>query len=108
MHRVCSQKLYCCVQSILMSAAAAVECVERACEQIQDSRHLAEVLRAVLATGNMLNAGTHRGQAVGIKLESLTKLADVKARTLWLHWSTSDVTKRTCMVSQRTLAGIVI
>ena len=67
-------------QSILMSATAAVECVERACEQIRTSAHLAEVLRAVLATGNTLNAGTHRGQAAGIKLESLLKLADVKAR----------------------------
>lgn len=67
-------------QSILMSATAAVECVERACEQIRGSAHLAEVLRAVLATGNTLNAGTHRGQAAGIKLESLLKLADVKAR----------------------------
>lgn len=75
-------RLAVCVQSILMSGAAAVECVEQACEQIQASRHLAEVLRAVLATGNTLNAGTHRGQAVGIKLESLNKLADVKARSL--------------------------
>ena len=74
-------RLAVCVQSILMSGAAAVECVEQACEQIQASRHLAEVLRAVLATGNTLNAGTHRGQAVGIKLESLNKLADVKARS---------------------------
>lgn len=73
-------------QSILMSATAAVECVERACEQIRGSAHLAEVLRAVLATGNMLNAGTHRGQAAGIKLESLLKLADVKARRAVLSW----------------------
>ncbi|KAK9846020.1 hypothetical protein WJX81_008599 [Elliptochloris bilobata] len=65
-------------EAILMSAAAAVECVELACEQIRSSSHLAEVLRAVLATGNTLNAGTHRGQAAGIKLESLIKLADVK------------------------------
>ncbi len=63
-----------------MSGAAAVECVEAACAEVRGAGRLGQVLRAVLATGNMLNAGTHRGQAAGIKLESLTKLADVKAR----------------------------
>ena len=55
-----------------------MECVELACKQIHDSARLATVLRAVLATGNTLNWGTHRGNATAIKLESLGKMADVK------------------------------
>lgn len=40
--------------------------------------HTAQVLRVVLASGNLLNAGTHRGSAESIKLDVLLKLADVK------------------------------
>ncbi len=64
----------------MRSARAAVQSVERACDQIRGSDRLAGVLRAVLATGNTLNAGTHRGDATAIKLDSLTKMADVKVR----------------------------
>lgn len=37
------------------------------------------MLAAVLAAGNALNSGTARGGAAALKLESLLKLADVKA-----------------------------
>jgi hypothetical protein len=66
------------VQNLVRSARHAVECVERACEQIRGSERLAAVLGAVLATGNTLNSGTHRGDATAIKLDSLTKMGDVK------------------------------
>jgi hypothetical protein len=52
--------------------------VERACEQIRCSDRLAYVLSRVLATGNILNADTHRGNALAIKLDSLSKMSDVK------------------------------
>ena len=68
------------LQNLVRSARSAVECVERACDQIRGSERLAHVLRAVLATGNTLNCGTHRGDATAIKLDSLTKMADVKVR----------------------------
>ena len=55
-----------------------MSCVERACEQIRGSERLAHVLSAVLATGNVLNADTHRGGALAIKLDSLQKMSDVK------------------------------
>lgn len=57
-----------------------MECVELACKQIRSSKRLAAVLRCVLATGNTLNSGTHRGNATAIKLESLGKMVDVKVR----------------------------
>lgn len=53
-----------------------------ACMQIKASRRLRLTLVSVLAAGNALNAGTHRGGAEGIKLESLLKLADVKVTTI--------------------------
>ena len=57
-----------------------MSCVERACKQIRGSERLAHVLSAVLATGNVLNADTHRGGALAIKLDSLQKMSDVKVR----------------------------
>lgn len=66
------------MQNLLKSARAAVSCVERACEQIRCSDRLAQVLSRVLATGNVLNADTHRGDALAIKLDSLQKMSDVK------------------------------
>lgn len=53
-------------------------CVERACEQIRCSERLAHVLSRVLAAGNALNADTHRGGALAIKIDSLAKMSDVK------------------------------
>lgn len=38
----------------------------------------AQVLRVVLASGNLLNAGSHRGSAESIKLDVVMKLGDVK------------------------------
>ena len=53
-------------------------CVERACRQIVTTERLHMVLRVVLAVGNTLNDGTHRGNADAVRLESLHKLADMK------------------------------
>ena len=66
------------LQNLLKSARSAVSCVERACEQIRCSDRLAHVLSRVLATGNVLNADTHRGNALAIRLDSLSKMSDVK------------------------------
>ena len=38
-----------------------------------------KLLQAVLELGNHLNAGTHRGSAAGFKIDTLLKLADIKA-----------------------------
>ena len=48
-----------------------------------------DLLAAVLALGNALNAGTHRGGAAGFRLDTLLKLADVKGadrKTSLLHF----------------------
>ena len=76
-----------CFQNLLKSARVAVGCVERACEQIRCSDRLAHVLSRVLATGNVLNADTHRGGALAIKLDSLAKMSDVKVPLPGLYGS---------------------
>lgn len=65
-------------QGLVGTATDAMECVERACQQIMVSDQLYTVLRVVLTVGNTLNFGTHRGNADGMRLESLKKLADMK------------------------------
>lgn len=60
------------------SAWGAVGVVGAACREVQGSSMLRRVFRTTLAVGNVLNAGSHRGNATGIKLESLMKLADIK------------------------------
>ena len=66
------------VQGLIDTASEAIECIERACQQIMAAERLHKVLAVVLTVGNTLNWGTHRGNANGIRLESLHKLADMK------------------------------
>lgn len=81
----------------MLSAEASIEVVQNACQQIRGSAGLKQVLRSVLATGNLLNAGTNRGNAQGIKLDTLLKLSDVKVDALLS--SPNHRTTRGCLVS---------
>ena len=65
-------------QERLDAARSALACVQAACGAVRASDAFAAILRAVLAAGNTLNHGTARGNAAAIKLETLTKLADMK------------------------------
>ena len=56
-----------------------LETVGVACAQLSRSTALESLLALVLAAGNALNEGTARGAARGLKLSSLSKLADVKS-----------------------------
>jgi hypothetical protein len=53
--------------------------VLEACEEVQKSKKFRGVLEVVLAVGNYINGGTHRGAAYGFKLDALTKLQDTKS-----------------------------
>ena len=63
---------------MVAAARDAAASLRGAAAAVRESRMLAAAAAAALAVGNELNAGTHRGGAVGVKLESLLKLADVK------------------------------
>jgi diaphanous 1 len=56
-----------------------VEVMRNACKQMRESALWRRVLSNVLAIGNFLNAGASRGQAVGIKLDSLLKIGDTRS-----------------------------
>jgi Formin Homology 2 Domain len=43
--------------------------LEAACQQLQGSEAWVVLLQEILATGNRLNAGTHRGSAAGALIE---------------------------------------
>lgn len=49
-----------------------------AAQAVRESKALRNVLRLVLTVGNVLNDGSQQGNAVGVRLESLLKLQDVK------------------------------
>lgn len=49
-------------------------------QQVRQGPRLRAVIQAVLTVGNAVNVGTAYGNAQGIKLDSLLKLADVKVR----------------------------
>ena len=84
---------------MLVSAEESIQVVGVACRQVRNSPHLQQLMRLVLATGNLLNTGTSRGNAQGIKLDTLMKLADVKvsaARGSVWPWSLQGHMKSAC------------
>eukprot|EP01099_Mayorella_cantabrigiensis_P001979 TRINITY_DN1859_c0_g1_i3.p1 TRINITY_DN1859_c0_g1~~TRINITY_DN1859_c0_g1_i3.p1 ORF type:complete len:666 (-),score=201.40 TRINITY_DN1859_c0_g1_i3:108-2000(-) len=60
-----------------------------ACKEVIKSQPLHAVLEYVLSIGNYINGGTARGGAYGFRLETLPKLADMKAndgKTTLIHF----------------------
>ena len=52
--------------------------LDGATQALRGSARFVRVLESVLAVGNHLNSGTHRGAAEGFRIESLLKLLDIK------------------------------
>jgi hypothetical protein len=74
-----------------------------ACKRVRDSTELHALMRIVLEVGNALNAGTSKGNAVGFKLSTLLKLAELKAadkKTTLLHYVVNVVRQNTPTVVQ--------
>ena len=63
---------------LLASIHGQCRVVARASEELRGSAGLALVLRQMLVIGNIMNEGTHKGQASGITLDSLLKLTHTK------------------------------
>ena len=68
------------VQKSIADLRTAAHCIETASCQILTSTRWSIVCREVLAIGNIMNSGTARGSAHGVRLASLLKLADIKVR----------------------------
>ncbi|CAN1236036.1 Formin-like protein 1 [Linum grandiflorum] len=70
------------------------ETLEAACEELRNSRMFLKLLEAVLKTGNRMNVGTNRGDALAFKLDTLLKLVDVKGadgKTTLLHFVVQEI-----------------
>lgn len=68
--------------------------LEAACEELRNSRMFLKLLEAVLKTGNRMNTGTNRGDALAFKLDTLLKLVDVKGadgKTSLLHFVVQEI-----------------
>lgn len=65
-------------KGLCSDATSGIAALRLACEQLRNSSRWKRLLAAVLSSGNRLNAGTHRGNADAVKLESLLKLNDVR------------------------------
>ena len=60
------------------------------CKTVKESTKLQALFQVVLDVGNALNAGTAKGNAVGFRLGTLLKLAELKAqdkKTTLLHFT---------------------
>lgn len=65
-------------ESHYSEAVNMLETVKASCRQLRESQRLRHVLASVLSVGNAMNKGTSRGNAGGLKIESLSKLWDTK------------------------------
>eukprot|EP00727_Mastigamoeba_balamuthi_P010351 m51a1_g5939 putative inverted formin-2 (1022) ;mRNA; f:111272-116339 len=52
---------------------------EMACKQVTENTNLCFVLKWILAIGNELNAGTEKGNAQGFRVDTLSKLQDLRS-----------------------------
>ncbi|KAL3144292.1 hypothetical protein ABBQ32_004056 [Trebouxia sp. C0010 RCD-2024] len=67
--------------SLVKDISSAMHVIRSAVQQIRKGPRLQRVIQGVLTVGNAVNVGTAYGNAQGIKLDSLLKLADVKVVT---------------------------
>ena len=67
-----------------------VEQLTEGCSCVQESEKLRALFQVVLDVGNALNAGTAKGNAIGFRMGTLLKLAELKAsdkKTTLLHFT---------------------
>ena len=65
---------------LLHRANTALGCVAEATRQIMASAALVSLLQGLLAHGNFVNAGTPRGDALGVKLDGIEKANSLRTQ----------------------------
>lgn len=95
---VITQTLYKCILNLdictLMLTIIAFYQWQVACDKLRKSRLFLKLLEAVLKTGNRMNDGTYRGGAQAFRLDTLSKLSDVKGtdgKTTLLHFMVQEI-----------------
>lgn len=84
--------------------------IEAAAEALMESKGLALTLQRILAVGNVMNAGTRRGDAKGIRLHSLLAIVNTKGRdkrTTILDYVVAGLLKRGRFADLAAAADIV-
>ena len=99
MHALACSREECFIKS-LVGVFHTQKCVR---VQIRKGPRLQRVIQGVLTVGNAVNVGTAYGNAQGIKLDSLLKLADVKVsspvKALHFEWACGAHMPYTALVS---------
>ncbi|CAH1414302.1 unnamed protein product [Lactuca virosa] len=83
-----------------------LQILEKACNELRNCGLFVKLLEAILKAGNQMNAGTSRGNAQAVNLNSLLKLSNVKSsdgRTSLLHFVVEEVVRlegKRCMINR--------
>ncbi|KAL7608801.1 hypothetical protein Lser_V15G11476 [Lactuca serriola] len=83
-----------------------LQTVEKACNELRNRGLFVKLLEAILKAGNQMNAGTSRGNAQAVNLNSLLKLSNVKSsdgKTSLLHFVVEEVVRlegKRCMINR--------
>ncbi|XP_047310341.1 formin-like protein 4 [Impatiens glandulifera] len=78
----------------ILHVKESLQTLETACNELRTRGIFFKLLEAILKTGNLMNAGTSRGNAQGFNLNSLRKLSSIKStdgKTSLLHFVVEQV-----------------
>ncbi|XP_043703314.1 formin-like protein 8 [Telopea speciosissima] len=80
----------------IIQVKESLQTLELACKELRIRGLFVKLLEAILKTGNIMNAGTARGNAQAFNLTALRKLSDVKStdgKTTLLHFVVEEVVR---------------
>ncbi|XP_010255382.1 PREDICTED: formin-like protein 8 [Nelumbo nucifera] len=88
-----------------------LQTLELACKELRNRGLFLKLLEAILKAGNLMNAGTARGNAQAFNLNALRKLSDVKSidgKTTLLHFVVQEVVRnegKRCIINRNHSLG---
>ncbi|XP_021954414.1 FH2 domain-containing protein 1 isoform X2 [Folsomia candida] len=66
------------LDSCFHSLDSSIDVILQASQEIKNAKHFQDVIFMILVAGNFLNSGGYAGDAIGVKLSSLQKIADIR------------------------------
>ncbi|XP_010272108.1 PREDICTED: formin-like protein 8 [Nelumbo nucifera] len=95
----------------ILQLKESLQTLELACKELRARGLFFKLLEAILKAGNLMNAGTARGNAQAFNLNSLRKLSDVKStdgKTTLLHFVVQEVVRsegKRCVINRNHSLG---